>query len=221
MGLFITALTRIWWKRPAFIVLGVVFFGLIVAEVLMPAAIDYGLLRLMQQSLVFLALPMVAAGYWILGWIKVPEKFRLWIISAGFVAGFALTSGLVAAITGGYAQSLVVANSGFYYEAYYTHADELAGFNWLVNDAPKGAIVDSDEFARRKMITYANIYARTEIAPAGIASDGYFYLSYGDVSTDTMPHYFNGTLLYQQPPYAFLNATKNLVYTNGDVEIYR
>jgi uncharacterized membrane protein len=221
MGLGITAMTRIWWKRPAYIILGGIFLCLIVAEVLLPSAIDYGLLRLMQQSLVFLALPMVAAGYAILGWFRVPEKFKLFVLSAGFAIGFALTSGLVAALTGGYAQSLVTANSGFYYEAYYTHADELAGFNWLTNDTPKGSVVDSDEFARRKMIAYSGIYARTDLAPADIATNGYFFLSYGDVTTNSMPHYYNGALIYQLPPYGFLNASKNLVYANGDVEIYR
>ena len=210
-----------WRIRQGYVVMGIAFFGLIVLQVLLPSAINYGLLRLMQQSLIFLALPMLAAINYAGELARIPQKLRMALLSAVFVIGFAFTGGLVAAITGGYPQQLVAANSGFYYDAYYTHADELAGFTWLSDNMPVGSIVDSDEFTRRKMATYIGVYSRVAIAPSTIANDGYFFLSYGDTTTDSMPHYYNGTLIYQQPPTAFLQATKNLLYTNDAVQIYR
>ncbi len=221
VGLGVMAFRRSWRVRQGYLIMGIAFFALIALQVLLPSAINYGLLRLMQQSLIFLGLPMLTALNYGSELARIPEKFRLGLISAVFTIGFVLTCGLAAAITGGYPQALVTANSGFYYDAYYTHADELAGFNWLKQSMPVGSIVDSDEFTRRKMATYIGVYPRVAIAPSTIANDGYFYLSYGDTTTNSIPHYYNGTLLYQQPPTAFLNATKNLLYTNDAVQIYR
>lgn len=220
-GLVVVSLRKSWKIRHAYLIFGIAFFALIVLQVLLPNAINYGLLRLMQQGLIFLALPMLSACYYGAQLLRIPEKYRLPIISALFTIGFAMTCGLAAALTGGYPQQLVAANSGFYYDAYYTHADEIAGFNWLYNFTPTGSIVDSDEFTRRKMATYVGIYPRVAITPSTIATDGYFFMSYGNVTTNTMPHYFNGSLIYQIPPTAFLQANKNLLYTNGDVQIYR
>jgi hypothetical protein len=132
-----------------------------------------------------------------------------------------VNSGLLPAFTGDYTPSLTSANAGFYYQAYYAHADEIAGYSWMAQNTPTGAVVNADEFARRQMITYANIYARPSLAPSAISQDAYVYLSYGDTTFNEVPLYFGSSLIYEQPPTAFLNTNKNLLYTNGAVKIYR
>jgi uncharacterized membrane protein len=204
-----------------YLLLGVSSLAMIVLEVLLPSVINYGLLRLIQQSLLFLAPAIVIACYVIFGWLRFPPHWRVRATALLFVGFFLVNAGLLPAITGGYKPSLTTSNSGVYYAAYYTHADELAGYQWLAAHVPKGAVVNADEFARRKMITYAGIYARGSLAPANISKDAYVYLSYGNVAFNQVPFYYNGTLLYEQPPLQFLNDHKNLVYSNGDVRIYQ
>jgi uncharacterized membrane protein len=201
--------------------LGLAGMGMIVLEVLLPSAINYGLLRLLQQSLMMLAPAIVLALYQIFKWLKFSPTWRLRTTAALLLGFFAVNSGLLPAITGGYKPDLATANGGFYYAAYYTHADEIAGYQWLGQNAPKGSVVNADEFARRKMITYDGIYARASLAPAAISQDAYVYLSYGDTVFNQVPFYYNGQLLYEQPPTKFLDDNKNLLYSNGGVEIYK
>ncbi len=203
------------------------YFGLaslfmIGLQVALPSSvIDYGLLRLIQQSLVFLALPIILGCLTILSWLRVPDAYRTRAIALFSALFFIVLSGLAPALTGGYKPTLATSNSGFYYEAYYTHKDELAGYGWLTENAPKGAIVYADEFARRKMITYSGIYARSGLIPANIARDSYVYLSHGDLAFGDVPVYYNGDLFFATPPTQFLSDQKDLVYSSGLVKIYK
>ncbi len=202
--------------------LGIGSLMMIGLQVALPSSvIDYGLLRLIQQSLVFLAIPLVLACTTLLRLIRIPERYRLGLVATLFMAFFAVLSGLIPAVTGGYKASLTTANQGFYYQAYYTHSDELAGFAWLQTHVPTGAIVNADDFARRKMITYAGIYARPQILPDGISVGSYVYLSHGNLEFDSEPKYFNGNLIFQKPPLQFLSDQKNLVYNAGFVKVYK
>ncbi|HUD11150.1 MAG TPA: DUF2206 domain-containing protein [Candidatus Saccharimonadia bacterium] len=204
-----------------FVILGFSSVVMIVLEVFLPNVINYGLLRLIQQSLIFLGPAVIMACYFIFGLLRFSPIWRVRMTALMFVGFFVVNAGVLTAFTGGYQPSMTTSNSGFYYEAYYAHADELAGFSWLATNTPKGAVVNSDEFARREMITYSNIYSRATIAPAAISKGAYVYLSYGDTTFNEVPLYYDGALIYEKPPVAFLNDNKDLLYNNGAVKVYR
>ncbi|HSX00668.1 MAG TPA: DUF2206 domain-containing protein, partial [Candidatus Saccharimonas sp.] len=205
-----------------YLMLGFASLAMVALQVLLPSSVvNYGLLRLLQQCLLFLTPAIIIAFCVGLGWLRLPWDWRIRLTAGLLVGFFAVNSGLIPAITGGYKPTLTTANSGFYYDGYYTHTEEVAGYQWLRANTPKGSIVNADEFARRAMITYSGIYARPSLAPAAIASDAYVYLSYGNTTTGRVPFYYDGTLLYMDPPTQFLDDTKNLVYSNGSVEIYK
>jgi len=196
--------------------------AIIAIQVVVPASfINYGLLRVIQQGLLVLALPLVLACFWSLGLLRIPRTWRIRAIATGFVLLYLLMSGFLPALTGGYKPVLPLSNSGFYYDAYYTHQAEISGDQWLAADTPKGSRVYSDEFARRRMITYAGIFSRPGLAPAAIPIDSYVFLSDGNVTNDSVPLYYNGALLYHAVPYQFLNDTKNLVYSSQNIKIYK
>jgi uncharacterized membrane protein len=205
-----------------FLLVSTAFLMVVVLQVVLPSTvIDYGLLRLIQQGLIFLALPVVVACYVIAGWLRIPAEVRLRVVGVGLAGFFALLSGLIPAITGGYKPVLANSNSGFYYDAYYTHADEVAGFNWLDKNAPLGSIVNGDDFTKRKMVTYAGIDPRAAMVPSMIAQDAYVFYSYADSTTNKIPIYIGPSLLYETLPTAFVQANKNELYTNGSVSIYK
>jgi uncharacterized membrane protein len=196
--------------------------GVIGIQVVTPASlIDYGLLRVIQQALVVLALPIVLTCIWLLGLVRISQKWAIRLVGIGMVIFFFILSGFLPSLTGGYKPSLPLNNIGFYYEAYYTHQDEVSAISWLKSDTPVGSRVYSDEFARRRMIAYAGIFSQPTLAPNTIPMDSYVYLSQGNVTTDKIPVYYNGNLIYYSIPYNFLNANKNLVYTSQDVRIYK
>jgi uncharacterized membrane protein/glycosyltransferase involved in cell wall biosynthesis len=224
LGVSIVVLVRRWRNRMngqyrAFILASL---AVIAIQVVVPASfINYGLLRVIQQALLVLALPLVLACFWSLGLLRIPRTWRIRIIATGFVLLYLLMAGFLPALTGGYKPALPLSNNGFYYDAYYTHQAEISGDRWLAADTPKGSRVYSDEFARRRMITYAGIFSRPTLAPAAIPVDSYVFLSDGNITNDSVPLYYNGALIYHAVPYGFLNDTKNLVYSSQDIRIYK
>ena len=218
--LFIKSIRRKITGQYKYIIIASV--GIIGIQVVMPASlINYGLLRVIQQSLVVLALPIALAAIWLLGVIRISEKWAIRLVGIAMVVFFFILSGFLPTLTGGYKPSLALNNNGFYYEAYYTHQAEVAADSWLQHDTPLGSRVYSDEFSRRKMIAYADIFSQPTLAPDTIPIDSYVYLSQGNVTTNKIPVYYNGNLIYYSIPYNFLNTNKNLVYTSQDVRIYK
>jgi uncharacterized membrane protein len=205
-----------------YVVLGGASLAMVALQVVLPSSvINYGLLRMIQQGLLVLAVPIVIASFWLLGLIRVPESLRPRVVMTAFVAFFLVLAGVLPALTGGYKPALALSNSGFYYEAYYTHQSEIAADKWLASNTPKGSRVVSDEFARRKMITYGGIFATPTLVPGAIPIDSYVYLSYANTTFGDVPVYYNGVLVFHAVPTTFLETNKNLVYSSGQVKIYK
>lgn len=103
--------------------------------VLPQLSVDYGVLRLFQQLLFILALPIIAAIVW-LGSFLTSRIGAIYASSAVFLALIFLhTSGFIPQLTGGYSPQLSLNNSGFYYDAYYVTADERQSAAWLSRHA--------------------------------------------------------------------------------------
>lgn len=216
------------WKRSAtqlpqqYALLGVSWLVVVALQMVLPSgAIDYGITRVIQQGLVVLALPAVIGIVWLLGNMHLNFGSRFRLLAVGLVTMFLVMSSWLPTLTGGFKPALAFANSGFYYEAYYTHPEEIQADKWLVANAPKGSRVYADEFARRKMITYAGIFPQPTVVPAAIPVDSYVYLSVGDTTFNEIPVYYNGNLIFYSVPTYFLNTHKSLVYNSGGVMIYR
>ncbi|HSX17380.1 MAG TPA: DUF2206 domain-containing protein [Patescibacteria group bacterium] len=204
--------------------LGIASLAIIVLQVVAPSgAINYGILRVIQQGLILLSLPIVLASLWLLQLVRIPKKWQTHILATTLGLFFLILSGFIPTLTGGFKPVLALSNSGFYYEAYYTHQDEITADRWLLDNSPKGSRVIADEFARRKMITYTDstIFAQPTLIPGTIPIDSYVYLSNGNTTFNEIPIYYNGNLLYTNVPTAFLNDSKNLLYNSKSVVIYK
>lgn len=110
---------------------------LVALTVLPQLSIDYGVLRLFQQLLFILALPIIAALVWMVS--RVTKNPRGIYVTIGiFLAGIFLhTSGFIPQITGGYAPQLSLNNAGHYYDAYYATNTERAAADWHCARATK------------------------------------------------------------------------------------
>lgn len=198
------------------------FLAMVVVQVVLPSsAVDYGLARVIQQGLLLLSLPAVVGCVWLLARLKVPFRRRFRWTGVGLVGLFLILSGFVPALTGGFKPTLSLANAGFYYEAYYTRADEIWADAWLAANTPHGSRVYADEFARRKLITYGGLFAESTLVPRAIPVDSYVYLSSGNTTFNEVPVYYKGQLLYYSVPYYFLNTHKDVLYNSRGVVIYK
>jgi len=222
-------LSIFWYKKyvknikKEYLVLSVVFFGLLVVETVLPgSSIDYGILRLLQQGLILLVIPLMIGSLTIFSiFNKVHQSIKVYITSGIFIFFFLFLSGFIPQITGGYYGSLNLANSGFYYDAYYTHAEEIASINWLVSNKDKKTPIQSDWFTGKKIHTYSNVYSVDGLLPSSIRRNSYVYLSYSNVHSGEIIVYVNGAPIYYKFPMQFLDDNKNLIYNNGGTKIYR
>jgi uncharacterized membrane protein len=219
LGLFFKRLDNL---PRLYILMGVSSIIIIAAQLILPSSlINYGLTRLIQQSMLFLALPMVLAGLYVLKLLRVPEAYRRPLFGGVLALFFLILSGSLSSLTGGYKPVLALSNTGLYYQAYYTHQDEVSAAQWLDTQIPAGSHIYSDEFMRRKIIAYDDIFAQTGLVAADIPVDSYDVISHGDTEFNEIPAYDGNQVIYYQLPTAFLNSNKNLVYSSGNTLIYK
>jgi uncharacterized membrane protein len=223
LGLLFSYIRRKSNKLPRqYLLLGIGGLVTIAAQVVLPASlIDYGITRVIQEALLFLALPVVIGVLNIFGLIRIPKKFREPLLATVLVGFFLVLTGVIPALTGGSKPTLALANTGLYYQAYYTHQDEVSAAQWLQTQTPVGSQVSADEFMRRKLVGYDDIFPQTGLIPSAIPTDSYVVISHGDTEFNEVPAYDNGQLIYYRIPYQFLNANKGLVYSTGQVLIYK
>lgn len=124
---------------------------LVALTVLPQLSIDYGVLRLFQQLLFILALPIIAALVWLVSRV-VKNPTTIYVSVGIFLAGIFLhTSGFIPQITGGYNPQLSLNNAGHYYDAYYATRAEQAAADWHCAQDTKDAPTALDIYAPSRL----------------------------------------------------------------------
>jgi hypothetical protein len=151
------------------------------ATVVLPQlSVDYGLLRLFQQSLVVLAPAVLLA---LTGAARVFGRRTAAAVSAFAVTGCLLsTSGLAPQMIGGYQPQLNLNNAGGYYQAYYTSADDLAVARWVDSHLAPAALLSADSADYRTLRSITRLYPLEGVAPAMVPAQA--YLEVDDVGPD-------------------------------------
>ncbi len=195
---------------------------ILVGQTVLPAnAIDYGLLRLFQQNLIFLCLP-IFLGLTALVSLITKDTRKLLAICAGILLFFfVILSGLFTQLTGGARPLLPLNNDGLYYDSYYTHAEEVASAEWLSKADYRRLPIQAAHFSDIKMLAYGRITSYIELLPETTKKDSYVYLNYDNAKTSNILEIINGYVVYYSFPMNFLNDHKNLIYNNGGSKIYR
>lgn len=206
-----------------YLILAVIFFGILVLQVILPSgSINYGILRLFQQGLILFAIPLLMGAFFIFGiFNKIHQSIKIYLTSFVFVFFFLYLSGFIPTVTGGYYPQLNLSNAGFYYDAYYTHTQDIKAMDWMSKNFDKKTPVQSDWFALKKIHTYEGFYSIDGLIPSVIRRNSYVYLSVSNLKTGNVIIYANGAPLYYKLPQEFFNENKNLIYDNGGSKIYR
>jgi len=205
-----------------YIAMSIAGIGVLVGQTILPGdAIDYGLLRLFQQNLIFLALPIMLAFLWIAGFITKTRKGQLALCTLILLFFYIVLSGFFPQLTGGGRAPLALDNYGLYYNSYYTHAQEVYSAEWLAENGDLRLPIQAAHFSDIKMIAYGHIGAYVELLPQTTKRDSYDYLNYYNAQTGNIIEIINGDVVYYHFPLDFLANNKNLIYNNGGSEIYR
>ena len=184
--------------------------------IILPAlSVEYGLLRMFQQFLFLLSLPVVRGIYFIFSFVKEPKR----MLFTGIVAiiFFLNLAGFLSHLTGDYYPQLTLDNAGLYYDAYYVHESDVRAVVWIATNNSKGEPVGSDAPGMNKLLMYGNIQAVNEEFPPLVRKDTYVY---EEVSSNKVVSIDNDVVIYNSSE-NFLNDNKNLIYSNGKNNIYR
>ncbi|HTH93048.1 MAG TPA: DUF2206 domain-containing protein [Candidatus Paceibacterota bacterium] len=223
LGLGYSFKEKILHKVPVeFISISFAGIVVLVGQTVLPAnAIDYGLLRLFQQNLIYLCLPILLGLMAIIGMFTKNARKQLAASVITVLFFFIILSGLLPQITGGARPLLPLNNDGLYYDSYYTHPQEVASADWLAKADAIRLPIQAAHFSDIKMLAYGRVTSYIELLPETTKKDSYVYLNYDNVKTGNILEIINGYVVYYSFPMDFLNNNKNLVYSNGGSRVYR
>ncbi|MEU0407438.1 DUF2206 domain-containing protein [Streptomyces griseorubiginosus] len=229
--LFVGVVTTLWGRRKAFrptrdqVTLTVGAGAVIAMLTLLPqASIDYGVLRSFQQGL-FVFGPFIAAGLvWICRWAG--RRRAAPLACALSLVLFLDLVGALPKLFGGYPPVLNLDNAGQYYDNYYIHPEERTAFTWLLTRAPGQQVNiqpqdQTDRVAFRRLQTQLGTHVLNGIHPLLIKKDSYVFLGTTTVRKGEAAVYYRGDGVPYRYPAAFLDATKNKVYSSDGAEIFR
>ncbi len=190
-------------------------FLLALITVLPALSVEYGVLRMFQQLLLILSLPIVLGLSSILFFVKEQKR----IVFTGIIAiiFFLNLTGFISHLTGDYYPQMTLDNSGLYYDAYYVHKSDVLAIAWLSKNNVNNDPVEADLSGTNKLLTYGDINALNEIFPPIIRKNAYVY---EEISSSTVVSIDKNVVIYNSSK-SFLDDNKDLVYSNGKDNVYK
>jgi uncharacterized membrane protein len=200
------------------------FVGLI--TVLPALSADYGVLRAFQEALIIIG-PVIVAGSMAI--FELARVRRAQICAAVVcLCLFIATIGLVPQVLGGNLAELNLNNSGVYYDLYYMRPEDEAAVAWLekqpnVLSYPIQASYLQTKFNFTNPDNVNGEEAIIDLYPTIVIKNSWVILSYPTVDSDLAYTFtrYNGDLISYKYPSGLLQDNKNLVYSNGETQIYK
>jgi uncharacterized membrane protein len=189
--------------------------SLMLITLLPQLSVDYSVTRLFQQALIIIALPIIIASEFLLGFLG---RFKIYFVAGFFAFLFLHLSGFIPQTLGGYPPQLALNSSGVYYDIYFLHKSEIVATKWLnkQNDQKNLAV---DGYNRLRFIENSSSkYKMVSQLKSNNISE-YLYQDFSNVHNGTYANYLSGNVIQ----YSYINSTTingNLVYSNQDNRIY-
>ena len=202
---------HVFWAASSLLVLA--------ADVVMPSlSVNYGLLRLFQQSLLVLSPIIIVGSLALFGRLGPVWSSRV-TCGLSLVFLFALT-GIMPQLTGGFTPTLNLNNSGEYYENYYTQSQELSAASWLNANAPKSVPIQVNPFLASRVQVYIDARLDQNDFPTLLYRNSFVMLGADTARTgvDTAAPY--NDLVDYRYPLTLLERQKDLVYSAGGAIIF-
>ncbi|MEK7155999.1 MAG: DUF2206 domain-containing protein [Patescibacteria group bacterium] len=200
--------------------------AMLVAIIVLPVlSAEYGLLRAFQQSLLFLGIFIALGNVTLL--TKAGTKTAVSSAAALAVLFFLSSTGVMTQMLGGYEAQLHLNNDGTYYDLYYMRRGDIVGTEWLLTEMQKrsiygyqsGLATDVVPFISRGLSDGVEVFKN--IYPPLIRTRSYVLVDSSTLVSGRASVIYQSDVLGYTYPVNFLDENKNLIYSNGDVAIYR
>jgi len=185
---------------------------------------NIGPTRLFQQTLLILSVPIVLGAYHIFK--KITKNHYPEMTAILFIGYFLFYTTFIQELTKGrplIPESYNLSNHGLYYDYFYTRDSEVASAAWLKTNRDNHYNIYADEVASLRLVSRASITdAKYDVIPSAIKKDAYVYLIFNNAVRETgYKKYLGRYVLSYTYPKKFLDDHKNLIYSNGDSQIYK
>ncbi len=188
---------------------------LVLITVLPALSVEYGVLRMFQQFLFVVSLLIILGLNSILFFVK--EQKRILFTGIIVTALFLDLTGFIPHLTGEYYPQMTLDNAGLYYDVYYVHKSDVVAIVWLSENNVNKELVVGDPSGINKLKTYGGINGVEENFPSLVPQNAYVY---EEISSNTVVSIEDSTFVYNSDK-DFLDANKNVVYSNGKINIYK
>ncbi len=201
----------------------ILVFAIVVLPIL---SVEYGLLRAFLQALIFLSV-FIVIGSLVASRLVVKSRYQIPCATFIAVLFFVVLSGVATEALGGYGAQLHLNNAGFYYDRYYTHQGELAGYKWLSEEllpqAERGEhpIIQADSFLVDSIPELNDYQVIKTLYPPLIRNDAYVFLDETNSIKGQSTVLYKSNPLTFELPINFFDNQKELLYDNGVAKIYR
>jgi hypothetical protein len=197
-------------------------FGLIIFfMVSLPViSLNYPTGRLYQQALFVLSLPTIIFLNFVLSFIK--KQYSIVIIALLFVVNFLFTVSFVTQFVGNNDVMVYLNNSGKIYNEIFLHESELTSISWLSKHYDSKYNIFSDRPSENKITTYSNIpWTFKNTFPSTVDRNSYVYLSRANTLYGVGTIYLRYSSFEYNFPDKFIAENKNLIYNNGESEVFK
>jgi uncharacterized membrane protein len=194
----------------------------VASQVLLPVlSAEYGVFRAFQQSLLFLGVSIVIGSMAL--FVRFSAKTRLVAASVCAVLFFYAMTGVGTQMFLRYPPQLHLANSGLYYDIYYTHESDLRGAEWVEENVPKDidAVIQTDRSDFSELRRVNGVSVIPGVYPGIVRTTSYVFLNYENTHNEMSIIMWNGDIVEYAYPLRFLEKNKDALYSNGTVVIYR
>lgn len=221
-----------------YVLLALASIVMLLAIIVLPVlSAEYGLLRAFQQSLLFLGVFIVLGCTALLSYAG--TKIAVSSAATLSILFFLSSTGVITQALGGYEAQLHLNNDGTYYDLYYMRLGDIVGTEWLLTEMrtrsiygyQSGLAVDVFPFiAPAPLEGEASLTGRDltdgvevfkNIFPSLVRTRSYVLVDAGTLESRRASVIYNSDVLAYTYPVDFLDENKNLIYSNGDVVVYR
>lgn len=178
-------------------------------------SISYGVLRIFQQLLPILSIPMLIGFLWGLSMLK--SSVRFVVIAAYFAWLSCETSGFIPTLLGGSPAVFSQQNKGFYYRAYYIHKSEMLSASWIKYNIMQPRNIAMDDYSRLRFPDLLPFGGINKWSVLSSEPKVYVYNDYANSIQNIYDINFKSNIISYRVKGGI---DQSLVYSNGETKIY-
>lgn len=221
LALAISTYRKLDYRKIELVILGAIgILGFITIHLSSTFQNLYNETRLDEQVLMFVAMPFILMVIWLLH--NLPVRLIKFTATSIVLLSFAIASGIITQVIGGLPPANLN-NIGQDYNNFYIQQSDIASAHWLGDRYTSNSIVFADNYSSLRLTAAKKqIFNQfNDVTPQTISIGSFVYADYTNIKNGLVDKQISNKQFSYQFPTSFLQQNKNLVYSNGNAEVFK